>query len=213
MNKTEQIDSNIKKLQLIIDNNDYDKALVTIKDVISLYNNEIEDIKLGLEALNSYENNEFLSALNDVNGLPIDDANITHSQWMSDINRLIAKLENYKISIEERKRQTIEKQSTANINNYYNPQNNVTVSNNIEITLKQTLFNIINLEDKDLSAEDKIMLQKMLREIEELSGNNKNKTKLAEKVKNLGKWIFEKGLPVASSVLPYIMQIIQQIKG
>lgn len=127
---------------------------------------------------------------------------------LNQVNLIAEKLKKYKIDFQIN-RQSIAEDRSINFTNSVNTD----ISTTIEVSLTQTLTNVINLEDSELSAEDKITLQKMLTEIEALKTQKKDKKKLSEKIKDLGKWIFEKGIPAIASCLPYIAQTIETLKG
>ena len=190
------IDASIKELSTLKDNDNDHIRFMEICEI----NNHVKDLRAGVS---NYRDTDWTFTV----------FGETPPTFKSNVKVVSERLKRYKNSLIQKAQKEKFQKNNTRISNVFKPQNSVTVSNNIEITLTQTLTNVINLEDSELSAEDKITLQKMLTEIEFLKTQKKNKKKLSEKIKDLGKWIFEKGIPAIASCLPYIAQTISTLKG
>ena len=91
--------------------------------------------------------------------------------------------------------------SLGNINN----SNVVINSNNVSITLTDTVLKINELPDSVLSKEEKEEINSLLNEI---NSQTKDKQTRWEKIKGILKWIADKSVEVGVAVLPYLSGII-----
>lgn len=192
------------------------------------YYNEIKLIEKNIEQIEKLEDDdighdkfaEILEIHNDIKGLKTgitnyradDEFIASFSKPISfDSNKIVAieRLKKYKDSLLQKN----QKDKTSQIKNVFKPTNNVNITNTVEISINQVMHNVLNLPDKEVSSDEKILLQKMLYELEELKGKKKEKKKFGEKLKSLGNWIFDKGIAVASAVLPYIVQLLKSIQN
>ena len=111
-------------------------------------------------------------------------------------------LNEYKIEAQQSRLEMAKIEIKPTFNN--SNENHKSQNTSIEISLEQTMQEITKIPE--LSPEDKITLQQMLLEIENAK---KDKNAIWEKVKNAGKWIFEKGIEVGKVALPYIIQALK----
>lgn len=128
--------------------------------------------------------------------------------FQTNVNIVSERLRQYIETLKQKAQKEKTTQIKNTVKNVFNPQNTVNVNNNIDVNISQTISNIIKLDNSELSAEEKQEIQKILLELEELK-NSKGKKKFLEKLKEAGKWIFEKGLPTISAILPYLTTLIQ----
>ena len=130
---------------------------------------------------------------------PSEKYNITH------IKLLIQKLKKYKIDFNLRN-----KNYAITPNNPVNFYNQNTNSNSIEINVNitNTIYKINKITNSELTAEEKVKLQELLFEIEELK-DSKDKKSLWDKIKSVGIWVLEKGLETTLATLPYLLGIME----
>lgn len=209
MNKVEQIEKNIQKLKEVKSNTqDYKIPLNAIKDVVSLYENEIKNITSGLDALSEYESIVYWNGFIIANGGQGTSIEISGDKWKNDLDRLIEKLENYKISVQEKEKENNSKENQIKVE-ITNNNNNTNNNTNYNIcTIENALSSLYAIPNEYLPMEDKNVIHDMLQDIENHKGD-KGKSSFWEKVKNACKWILEKGSETAIATLPYILGIIK----
>lgn len=193
MNKVELIESYINRCEEVIITKNTNKANILTKEIVAVFENEIEDIK---NELNRYSGAALF-------GDAID--------YISDLTLLKQKLINYKINVEsenEKMKYDLElaklKQPQISANAEASSTQTTSVSANIAITIGQTLEKIDSIKDESINATDKEKLKDYLYSLEGIKTTN-NKNKFWEKSKEVLKFIVDKGADAAVALLPYIV--------
>ncbi|MDD4211581.1 MAG: hypothetical protein PHC46_04270 [Clostridia bacterium] len=172
------------KLSFIQKYIDMGNEVLECKDINKI--NEYCDTCIGLFT------SEINGFMNRLETSPYDDYSSLH------VKIIIEKLTKYKIDFQLSNNQ-IKENKSINFNN----QNINSV--NFEINITQTIFNIMNVSEKELSSDDKSNLIQMLKEIEQ----SKKKDGFWDKVKSTIKWVLEKGVETTIATLPYLLGIIK----
>ncbi len=183
--KIELIDEYIEKCKNC-SSNDSKKI---VKDIVSIFKNDIHDITQGLDSCDQLHMWEGLNGKN----VKLD--------YDGDVKLLSQKLIYYKASLEFE----LEK-----VRNNSNPLVNVTQNNNVSISIsfEQTITAIEALSDGELSQDEKELLEGKLSKLK----TEKDKSKLWEKAQSVLKWIAEKGIEVGIAALPYIAEVLKNAK-
>ena len=177
------LDSYIQQLAQAVESNDVKAAKTLQNEIISVYDNEIDGIKTGLD---NYNTDFFMTKLPD---------------FIGDARILRAKLQNYKLNLlsglygEFRSRD-----NAIKVTQSVQQQANTSIS----ISLEQTVSNINSLSQESLSDDDKEILCGKLASL----SAEKSKDSKWEKAQGALKWIAEKGFEVGKIALPYILQTV-----
>jgi ATP-dependent Lon protease len=160
--------------------------------------NEVLECK-DINKVNEYCDNCIGLFTSEINGFmnkletsPYDNYSCLH------VKLIINKLEKYKIDFQLFNNQ-IKENKSINFNNQN--INNI----NLEININQTISNIMNVSEKELSLDDKMNLAQMLKEIEQ----SKKKDGFWDKIKSAIKWVLEKGVETTIATLPYLLGVIK----
>lgn len=184
--KLKMIDKYIMELNTAVQENNTVDAKKLQKEIIAVYNSEIELLKDGLDNYNM---------ANIWGGdSPVD--------YIGDARVLSAKLTNYKINLTSGLYRRL-KDSNGTVNVTQQVRQDMT--NTVTVSLEQTIKNINELPASELSDQDKEILNGKLASI---SAEN-DKQKRWEKVGNTLKWLAEKGIEVGVVALPYIVKALE----
>ena len=194
MGKIVNLDQYILECDKIIEYSwlyDEQDKLEFIRKIEGIYGEEIQGFRRGLEFYERcFEHGEEIY---------LDD----------DIQRIRAKLINYKdnLEIEDKKnKQKVEiaRLKQANINISANANNSNTI--NITIILNQAVESISQIPDNILTKEEKEELEDNLYQIDATVRHHK-KEKAKEKIFNVSKFLADKGADALIAMLPYLGQM------
>ena len=181
--KIKMLDNYIQQLNQAVASNDIKAAEDLQHEIISVYNQEIDGIKTGL---NNYS--AVLSMSKSVD-------------FIRDARILKSKLENYKFNLLSGLYEKFGSRDNAiKVTQSVQQQTN----NNISISLEQTVSGINSLPQESLSDEDKEILCGKLATL----SAEKSKESKWEKAQSVLKWIAEKGFEVGKIALPYVLQTV-----
>ena len=183
--KIQKIDEYIEKLNYAIESNNESEAGQLRREIIAVYEHEIEGIRNGLDAY---------SADRALVSRPYND--------VRDARLLRAKLENYKLNLKTGLH-TVLRGNDSFVNVIQNNQQEM--HSNITITLQQTVFDINSLPENILSNEEKEIL---CGKLATLSAEKNSKSRW-EKAQGILKWIADKSIELGKVALPYVLQAIQ----
>ena len=183
--KIQKIDEYIEKLNYAIESNNESEAGQLRREIIAVYEHEIEGIRNGLDAY---------SADRALVSRPYND--------VRDARLLRAKLENYKLNLKTGLH-TVLRGNDSFVNVIQNNQQEM--HSNITITLQQTIFDINSLPENILSNEEKEIL---CGKLATLSAEKNSKSRW-EKAQGILKWIADKSIELGKVALPYVLQAIQ----
>ena len=191
MGKIENLDKYIKECDEFMDASRDDQNGFIVK-VVGIYCDEIKSIRVGLDTY-SYG----------------------AQSYTSDIQKMKAKLINYKdnLELEERKRKDeLElarlKQGNINVSATANNSNEI----NVNITLKQVLECVGKIPDDVMSKEEKSDLEDKLSGIDSAIKTGK-KEKAKEKIFAALKFLMDKGADALITMLPYLAQMAGHIQS
>jgi hypothetical protein len=185
-NKIALIQSYLDKLEQCINKEDPFQAKELELEIVSVFDNEIENIRGGLD---NYSYVISLSTNSDVN-------------YLGDAKLLKAKLYNYKLNLESGL--TKSQKAENNVSVVQTLNNEATIS--ISVSLDMTVELINELPESILNDEEKEILSGKLANI----SAEKDKSKRWEKVGNALKWIADKSVEVGKAALPYIIKAIAE---
>ena len=184
--KLKMLDNYIKELSTAVEKNNTADAKRLQKEVIAVYDSEIESLKNNLDNYNI--------AVHWGGNTPVD--------YIGDARLLSAKLLNYKLNLASGLyRHFKDADGTVNVTQQVSQD----VTNTVTVSLEQTIKNINELPSSELSDQDKEILNGKLASI----SIEDDKQKRWEKVGNVLKWIAEKGIQVGTVALPYIVKALE----
>lgn len=184
--KLKMLDKYINELNAALEEKNTANAKRLQKEVIAVYDSEIESLKKELDNYNV--------AKQWVGNTAID--------YIGDARLLSAKLNNYKINLASGLYQHFkDADGTVNVTQQVSQD----VTNTVMVSLEQTIKNINELSSSELSAQDKEILNGKLASISVES----DKQKRWDKVRSTLKWIAEKGIEVGTAALPYIIKALE----
>lgn len=171
-----------------------------VNKIVAVYSPEIKDIT---DYLNSY----------DMSNLYAD----SHSDdYVEDVKILKEKLINYMDNIElEQQKLEIEKlrlQNAINITNNNTTSSNSASSVNVSVSIKETIEKINQLSDDVLSKSDKSILEDKLTLIE-VAINKSDNDKAKNKLEDVLKYVLDKGINTAITILPYLGSVSKFLAG
>lgn len=181
--KIKFVEEYIAKLQKAIDSKDSKAADRLQDEVIAIFDSEIDNIR-GLLDNYSYAH---------MNGTAVD--------FLGDAEILKGKLINYKLNLQSGICFSKNNQGGVNVTQQVTQQ----VQNDIRLSFEQTISQIQEMPDNNLSDEEKDILCGKLTAIE----MSKDKKSRWEKVQDTLKWIAEKGIEVGVAALPYIAKALE----
>lgn len=186
MGKIEMLDYYIKKADEIIASNDINDARIFQNEIIAVYENEIKNIR---EMLDSY------SWATSLDNHKVD--------YIGDVKLLKAKLINYKNNLETGLYKEFLPYKANTLNVTQNSSQNM--NNTVQITFEQTISAVEKLSDEILSQTDKEILLGKLTAI----SNTNDKSTRWEKIRDILKWIANRGIEVGIAALPYIVEVMK----
>ena len=191
MGKIENLKKYIKVLEIKGKSKDEKDNL--IMEIISVYENEIQNIQSGLSIFDFYGDEK--------------------TDYDGDMDKLKAKLINYKDNLEleqQKRKDEIElarlQQGNINVSANANNSNNI----NINITLDQAIENISKIPDDIMNKDEKENLEDKLSGIDAVVKSGK-KEKAKEKICGLLKLLADKGADAMIVMLPYLGQMAGMI--
>lgn len=182
--KIRMIDDYIQKLDNAIKAKDSNLAKQIQHEVIAVYENEILEIRKGL---NAYSVSNFYSKCS--------------PNYISDAEVLKAKLNNYKLNLAAWLVKPFN-DGSGSVQVTQTVQQDV--KNTIAITLEQIITNVNSLPSSILSDEDKEILCGKLATL----SAEKSKESKWEKAKGILKWMADKSVDVGIATLPFIIQAL-----
>lgn len=183
--KVQMVERYISDFKEAISTKNQDKCKQLIHLVVSVYENEIDDIRRGLDSYG--DGFERGTSREDV----INDGII-----------LQAKLENYKLNLQSGLHRVLRRNENS-VNVIQSAQQ--TMQNSIVITLEQTLADVYGLPETVLTTDEK---EHLCGKLATLSAE-KNKKIRWEKAQKILKWVADKSIELGKVALPYILQAIQ----
>lgn len=183
--KVEMVERYISDLREAIFAKNQEKCKQLIHLVVSVYENEIDDIRRGLD---SY-------------GFGFE-RGASHEDVIYDGIILQAKLENYKLNLQSGLHRVL-RRSENSVNVIQSAQQ--TMQNSIVVTLEQTLADVYELPETALTKDEKELLCGKLATL----SAEKNTKKRWEKAQGILKWVADKSIELGKVALPYILQAIQ----
>lgn len=184
--KLQMLESYINKLDTAVSENDIAKARALQREVIAVYDLEIESLRGGLDSQSishSFRNSP-----------PVD--------YIGDARLLRVKLQNYRLNLASGIYKPFQNSDGAVTVTQHVSQD---VSTSVIINLEQAIHNIQELPESVLSSEDKEILSGKIASI----SAEKDKEKRWGKVCSALKWIAEKGIQVGIAALPYIAKTLE----
>ena len=184
--KLQMLESYITKLDTAVSENDIAKARALQREVIAVYDPEIESLRGGLDSQSishSFKNSP-----------PVD--------YIGDAILLRVKLQNYRLNLASGICKPFQNSDGAvTVTQHVNQD----VSTSVIVNLEQAIHNIQELPESVLSSEDKEILSGKIASI----SAEKDKEKRWGKVCSALKWIAEKGIQVGIAALPYIAKTLE----
>ena len=192
MDKISYIDEYIERCSRIIDEKDSASAKSLSSEIIGVFSHEISNITGELDAYMNHYSYE-------------------STDYLGDIRILKQKLLNHKYNLQlEKDKMAHElelarlRQPTITAHAESNQSQVQSTSNNISITIENTISKIDEIPEETLSADDKEKLKEYLYSLEGMRAS-KNKTKFWDKAKEVLKFIADKSADTAIALLPYII--------
>ena len=185
--KLQMLESYINKLDTAVSENDIAKARALQREIIAVYDPEIESLRGGLDSQSishSFKNSP-----------PVD--------YIGDARLLRVKLQNYRLNLASGIYKPFQNSDGAVTVTQHVSQD---VSTSVIVNLEQAIHNIQELPESVLSSEEKEILTG---EIASISAE-KDKEKRWGKVCSALKWIAEKGIQVGIAALPYITKMLEE---
>lgn len=184
--KLQMLESYINKLDTAVSENDIAKARALQREIIAVYDPEIESLNGGL---NSYDVSYSFQ-----NAPPVD--------YIGDAILLKVKLQNYKLNLASGLYKPFQGVDGAvTVTQHVNQD----VSTSVVINLEQTIHSILQLPESVLSDDEKEILSGKIASI----SAEKDREKRWEKVSGVLKWIADKGIQVGIAALPYITKMLE----
>lgn len=184
--KLKMLDNYINELNTAAEEKNIAHAKRLQTEVIAVYDSEIESLKNNLDNYNL--------AVHWGCNTPVD--------YIGDARLLSSKLLNYKLNLASGLyRHFKDTDGTVNVTQQVSQD----VTNNVTVSLEQTIKKINELPSSELSDQDKEILNGKLASI----SIENDKQKRWEKVGNVLKWIAEKGIQVGTVALPYIVKALE----
>lgn len=184
LDKISYIDKYINESKEIIKSNNMEAAKRKQKNIIAIFGNNIQGIKVGLT------NYDVESMYNRGN-----------INYIEDLKLLIKKLEFYKI--EENEGKSLSKNIICNQNII---ENNIKIDTEINTEINNTLKEIREISDDIISKKEK---EKLIEDISSLKTCKTDKQK--SKMKEIVKWLGDKSIDAVIAVLPAIGSIASQL--
>lgn len=183
--KVQMVERYISDFKEAISTKNQDKCKQLIHLVVSVYENEIDDIRRGLDSYgDGFERGTSREGV-------INDGII-----------LQAKLENYKLNLQSGLHRVLRRKENS-VNVIQSAQQ--TMQNSIVVTLEQTLADVYELPETVLTKNEKELLCGKLATL----SAEKNTKKRWEKAQGILKWVADKSIELGKVALPYILQAIQ----
>lgn len=184
--KLQMLESYINKLDTAVSENDIAKARSLQREIIAVYDPEIESLRGGLDSQSISHTFQ--------NAPPVD--------YIGDAVLLRVKLQNYKLNLASGICKPFQNSDGAVTVTQHVSQD---VSTSVIVNLEQAIHNIQELPESVLSSEDKEILSGKIASI----SAEKDKEKRWGKVCSALKWIAEKGIQVGIAALPYIAKTLE----
>ena len=184
--KLQMLERYIDKLETAVSQNDNATAKTLQREVIAVYDPEIESLRGGLDSQSishSFKNSP-----------PVD--------YIGDAILLRVKLQNYRLNLASGICKPFQYSDGAVTVTQHVSQD---VSTSVIVNLEQAIHNIQELPESVLSSEDKEILSGKIASI----SAEKDKEKRWGKVCSALKWIAEKGIQVGIAALPYIAKTLE----
>lgn len=192
MDKISYIDEYIERCNRIIESKDSASADSLSDEIIGVFSDEIGNITDKLDAYMSHYSHE-------------------STDYLGDVALLRQKLLNYKFNLQQEKDKMAHelelarlRQPTITAHAESNQSQVQSTSNNISITIENTIKKIDEIPEENLSADDKEKLKEYLYSLEGMRVS-KNKAKFWDKAKEVLKFLVDKGADAAITILPYIV--------
>ena len=185
--KLQMLESYINKLDTAVSENDIAKARALQREIIAVYDPEIESLRGGLDSQSishSFKNSP-----------PVD--------YIGDARLLRVKLQNYRLNLASGIYKPFQNSDGAVTVTQHVSQD---VSTSVIVNLEQAIHNIQELPESVLSSEEKEILTGKIASI----SAEKDKEKRWGKVCSALKWIAEKGIQVGIAALPYITKMLEE---
>ena len=183
MDKTSMLTAYINEAEEILNKKDETAASRFIKEIVAVYDSEIPDVRSQLDTFG-------LGGLYDSSA----------PDYLGDVKLLKAKLMNYLFNL---------KSGLYKVLMAKDGSQNITVSQELSqvtnISFEQTIQNIQKIPDESLSAEEKVQLTERLASIYA----TKDKKSKWDKIREVLKWVAEKGIEVGIAALPYIAKSLE----
>ncbi|MGX8834725.1 hypothetical protein ACWG0P_10975 [Amedibacillus sp. YH-ame6] len=192
MGKLEYVHGYIDKCNMVIKSNNIKEAELLQDEIIGIFENEIKEIRNMLSAYSP---------------LAFDEKNV---DYIKDIELLKQKLTNYYYNMEDAKEKRdyeleLAKLKQPQVSAYAesNPIQSSILKANLTVNLEQTIEKLNNLSEDELSTKEKEELKKRIVSLED-SRSKGDKNKSWEIIKEILKFIADKGVDVAIASLPFI---------
>lgn len=184
--KLEMLDNYIEALNNVVQNNDVKEAKRLQREIIGVYESEIDSLKVNLDNYNSIAHWNSNS--------PVD--------FIGDAKLLAAKLLNYKLNLASGLyKQFKDGDGVVSVTQHVNQE----MANSVTVSFEQTIKTINELPSSELSDEDKEILLGKLTSI----SAEKNREQRWKLVGSALKWIADKGIDVGIAALPYLLNILE----
>ena len=182
----------VERCNHIIEEKDSAGAKSLSSEIIGVFSHEISNITGKLDAYSMHFGNE-------------------RTDYLGDVALLRQKLLNYKFNLQQEKDKMAYdlelarlRQPTITAHAESNQSQVQSTSNNISITIENTISKIDEIPEETLSADDKEKLKEYLYSLEGMRVS-KNKAKFWDKAKEVLKFLVDKGADAAIALLPYIL--------
>lgn len=192
MSKIDTLNGYIEKCDQTLKSKDLKYAEQLQDEIVGVYSEEIKNI--------TYQLDNYAPRLYVGGPRPKID-------FLGDIEKLKAKLSNYRDNLELELSRATAKKAGPTFNISQNNSNSAT--SNSSISFEQTLKEINALDESVFSEDEKELLQGKLFSIENLKKEGADKNKLWDKAKNIIGWLLDKSVDVGIAALPYIIQTLK----
>lgn len=203
MEKIENLEKWIKQCDECINNSSrVDEYLELIRRIQAVYGCEIVDFENGLNFFKDDASDEELNE-----GL-YDDLETVREKLVNYKNNLEMERQLLEDRLETARREAKERRELGKVE--INVSNTIDNSLKISIELDKAIKRVNSLPEESISLEEKSRLEDTLSRVEKMSAASK-KEETKQKIMDIVKILFDKGVDVLIAVLPYLGKLAQKL--
>ncbi len=187
--KIDHIAHYIERANQILANKDVDAAKEFCDDVIAVFSVEIDQLTQNLTRYWAFDSS-------DIN-------------YLKDVKTLKVQLENYSVNIQAGFVKQVPN-SNENGGTHIDIKNDVNNQISINLSFDQTIDQISQMSEDQLSQAEKDKLKSELLDVNMAQRRGESKKSIWEKVKPILELLITKGADVAMTAMPYIIEVLQK---